>query len=281
MFKSVHREIWAFDAEWIPDPAAGRLLYGLPQSTSDKAVMEEMWRQGGATEDNPRPYLKTVLCRVVSISALIRKVQKDSSVSLELLSLPRNFDNELECSENYIIQRFLNGIGKNRPQLVGYNSSGADLRILIQRGITTGISAPGFCERPNKPWEGVDYFAKDNDYNIDLMTVLSPWGRAPSLHEIATLSGIPGKMETDGDQVAELWLNGDLASIVAYNECDALTTYLIWLRTAHFGGHFTTENYEREEILLRELVEGLSAEPGRSHLKRYVQVWDSLRGTPR
>jgi hypothetical protein len=30
MFKTVRNRVWAFDAEWIPDPLAGKLLYNLP-----------------------------------------------------------------------------------------------------------------------------------------------------------------------------------------------------------------------------------------------------------
>ena len=29
MFKTARNRVWAFDAEWIPDPLAGRLLYEL------------------------------------------------------------------------------------------------------------------------------------------------------------------------------------------------------------------------------------------------------------
>jgi len=39
-----------------------------------------------------------------------------------------------------------------------------------------------------------------------------------------------GKMDVDGEEVAFLWLDGKLNEIVAYNEFDALTTYLVWLR---------------------------------------------------
>jgi hypothetical protein len=33
-------------------------------------VFEAMWKAGGATEEEPMPYLKTILCRVVSIAAV-------------------------------------------------------------------------------------------------------------------------------------------------------------------------------------------------------------------
>ena len=72
MFKTVKDRVWAFDAEWIPDPAAGKLLYDLPDNTPDLDVVRRMWKEGGATEEDPTPYLKTVVCRIVSVSAVDR-----------------------------------------------------------------------------------------------------------------------------------------------------------------------------------------------------------------
>lgn len=275
MFKRVLTDVWAFDAEWVPDPAAGRRLCNLPEGASDREAMQALWAAGGATPEDPRPYLKTALCRLVSISAVRRRV-REGEISLELLSLPR-FGGEA-LSEREILQRFFDGLGKHHPQLVGYNSGGADLRILIQRGVINGVCAQGFCRRPDKPWEGIDYFARDTDYHVDLMSVLAPWGRSPSLHEMATLSGIPGKMDVDGDQVAELWLDGQIDRIVAYNECDALTTYLLWLRIAHFGGHLTDDDYALEQDRARALLNALA--PERPHIVQFLQLWTSYTPPP-
>jgi len=33
--------VWAFDAEWVPDPDTGRRVYGLDPSTSDADVVDE------------------------------------------------------------------------------------------------------------------------------------------------------------------------------------------------------------------------------------------------
>jgi predicted PolB exonuclease-like 3'-5' exonuclease len=89
---------------------------------------------------------------------------------------------------------------------------------------------------------------------------------------------MPGKLSGDGQMVAPLWLKGELAKIVAYNEFDALTTYLLWLRLAHFGGFLAAEQYEQEQELLRQLLTTESREPDRSHLKDYLEEWDALRG---
>ena len=39
MFKTVKNRVWAFDAEWIPDPVAGRLLYDLPDELPNVEVL--------------------------------------------------------------------------------------------------------------------------------------------------------------------------------------------------------------------------------------------------
>ena len=52
-----------------------------------------MWKTGEATEEEPMPYLKTVLCRVVSIAAVVRKRKDDNSITLSLTSLPHHPEN--------------------------------------------------------------------------------------------------------------------------------------------------------------------------------------------
>jgi len=281
MIKNVKHRVWAFDLEWVPDPVAGRLLYDVPDEITDQAdVMGLMWERGGATEEDPTPFLKTALCRVVSVAALERRERRDGTVSLNLMSLPHDPNDLEQVSEAYVVGKFLDALGSNRPQLVGFNSLHSDLKILIQRGIILGLAAPGFCERPEKPWEGIDYFARGSDWNIDLKEILGGCRLAnQSLHEVAVQSGIPGKMGVDGNDVAPLWLQGNLERIVSYNECDALTTYLVWLRMAHFAGHFDDQNYAREQQLVVELLQTEAAKDGQKHLADYLENWQRLRET--
>ncbi|MBF0132935.1 MAG: hypothetical protein HQL75_10170 [Magnetococcales bacterium] len=277
MFKSIKNLVWAFDAEWIPDPKAGRLLYNLADDLDDALVMEEMWRKNGATEENPTPYLKTVMCRVVSISVVQRQVHKDGRILLRLLTLPKmDAAGVVDPSERRIIETFLGALGDRQPQLVGFNSLAADVRILVQRAVIHGLYLPGFARRPNKPWEGVDYFAKGGESHVDLKDHAAPgWGPGtPSLHELAVLSGIPGKMETHGNEVPQLWLKGRLDEILAYNEFDALTTYLIWLRMSYFIGLVNQAQYEQEQNLVRELIREESG--NKPYLLKFLEEWDRL-----
>jgi predicted PolB exonuclease-like 3'-5' exonuclease len=279
VFKSIGDCIWTFDLEWVPDPEAGRRIYRLPVELTDAEVLSEMWKRGGASEAEPQPYLKTVLCRVVSIAVVVRKKKSDGTIKLDLASLPKPPDRPQP--EQELLCTFLSALGKARPQLVGFNSAGCDLPILIQRGIAKGITAPEFCKRPDRPWEGSDYFIRWGDDHVDLKDVVCGSGRAafPSLHELAEVSGIPGKIDTAGKDVVALWSKGSIKQIVEYNEFDALTTYLVWLRVAHFGGFLSPEQYRHEESLVFALLRSRT-EGGDSYFTPYLDRWKQLRDGP-
>lgn len=277
MLKSVARELWAFDAEWVPDPTSGRAVYGLSPSVSDSEVLNEMWRRGGATEADPHPYLKTVLCRLVSIAFVRRRVGDDGTVSLSLHALPTPTDDPRD--ERGILDRFLTLIHEKRPQLVGFNSRSADAMILVQRGLAHAIVAPGFAQRPDKPWNGMDYFANHSEAHIDLKEIVSGWGKGtPTLHEIASVCGIPGKLDVDGASVVSLWNDGDWRSIVRYNECDALTTYLLWLRAALMSGFVSPEGFAAEERQLESLLSARADDPEHPHALRFLEAWTARPG---
>lgn len=276
MIKFTGREVWAFDAEWVPDPASGRRTYGLAADLPDEEVLRHMWQEGGATPEDPRPYLKTVLCRVVSVAAVVRKQVRPQQYSLELRSLPTA--EKADMTEADLLTRFLTGVGKTKPQLVGFNSQSADLPIMIQRSMVNGLTLPEFCARPAKPWEGVDYFARGSDYNIDLKDEVGGWGKStPSLHELATACRIPGKIDTAGGDVVDLWTKGEIRRIVQYNECDALTTFLVWSRLALLAGLVSSDEHGANEEGIREILMSRGGEPGNSHLRVYAEKWDQLR----
>jgi predicted PolB exonuclease-like 3'-5' exonuclease len=276
MIKFTGRELWAFDAEWVPDPDSGRRAYGLPREMPDDEVLARMWQEAGATSEDPRPYLKTVLCRVVSVAAVVRKQVRPQQHSIELRSLPPPEKQDMDEAE--LLSRFLTGVGKAKPQLVGFNSQSADLPIMVQRAMVNELSLPDFCARPAKPWEGVDYFARGSDYNIDLKEEVGGWGRAtPSLHEIATACGIPGKIDTAGADVVDLWTRGEIRRIVQYNECDALTTFLVWSRLALLAGQVSPAEHAADEEGIRSILIERGSNSQDAHLRTYAGKWDQLR----
>src|SRR5690606_7643843 len=110
------------------------------------------------------------------------------------------------------------------------------------------------------------------DAHVDLMEVLGGRGsRAVSLREMAVLVGLPAKAPASGRSVADLWLDGRYDEVVAYNEGDAVTTYLLWLRTAHCAGCFTAEAYAREQALVEAMLRR-AVEAGKVHLEAFLPV---------
>ena len=273
MIRFVADEVWAFDCEWVPDILAGRLLYGLPDDVPAAEVLRVMWEQGGATAENPMPFLKTVLCRVVSVATVIRRVARGGEVQLFLQALPENPDDAAHAQdEAYILRRFLlDGLAARNPQLVGFNSRNADLRILLQRAFTHGLDMRALGARLGvKPWESRD---------VDLMDLLGGFGKGygVSLNEVARLSGIPGKLGLMGEDVCGLWYAGRCREVVNYNCFDALTTYLVWLRMAFVSGHFTRERYRAEQAQVRSLIEERAQRPDGAFLLAYLDEWRGLQ----
>ena len=282
MLKKLADSVFSFDVEWIPDPKSAEILHDLPPAPGpgEEAAhsFEALWASARKEGDAPdsQPYLKTILCRIVSLAGILREQAPGGKPSLKLISLPLDPSDPLKSDEKTILTSFMKSVGRRKPQLVGYNSAQSDVPILVQRAIVHGLPGFGFSDRPAKPWEGVDYFdARNSDYNLDLADAMGQFRDRPTLHQAATLSGIPGKLEVSGASVSQMWLDGKLAEIVEYNECDAFTTHLLWARVAHFSGLLSTEQYLAEQKLVRELLE-YEISQNRTHLQRFLQEWDRL-----
>lgn len=281
MLKSPIQELALFyDLEWVPDAAGSKRLFDLPEETTEIEAMQRLWEHSPQydAEINPRPFLKYMFSRVVSIAFLSRKtVFRDGEKVPEfsLNSLPKLPVESDDVDEAAIIDRFLYIIGDRRPQLVGYNSSESDLQVLIQRGIINEITAPAFNQRPGKPWEGPDYFdSRNSDAHLDLLTKFSNrGGMSPRLDELAKLCGFPGKIDVKGDQVTDLWLARDLTKIVEYNQIDVLNTYLVWLRVVYFAGQLTEEQYMDEQEQFREFLESETGKPEKAFINDFLAKW--------
>lgn len=281
MLKSpIHELALFFDMEWVPDAAGAKRLFDLDDDTTEIDAMQRLWEHSPNydAEKNPRPFLKYMFSRVVSIAFLSRKsfFNRDNErvVEFSLNSLPKLPLEEMDVHEASIIDRFLYILGERRPQLVGYNSAESDLQVLIQRGIINEVTAPAFNERPNKPWEGPDYFdARNSEAHFDILKKFSGGAMTPRLDEMAKLCGYPGKIDVKGDQVTDLWLERDLTKIVEYNQIDVLNTYLVWLRVVYFAGQLTEEQYIDEQEQFREFLESETGKPEKAFIKDFLAKW--------
>ncbi len=279
MLKSqVPELVLVFDMEWVPDAHGARRLYDLAPDIPEAEAMQRLWQASNDfhPENNPRPFLKYMFSRVVSIAFLSRRIvfiDGEGTLEFGLHSLPELPVEEMP-DEAPLIERFLYILGKRCPQLVGYNSAASDIQVLIQRGMINEIAAQRFCERPDKPWEGNDYFRRwDNEDHLDMLKLFSgSHGMTPRLDEFAKLCGFPGKIDVKGDQVTDLWLAGDITKIVEYNQIDVLNTYLLWLRLVFFCGKIKEEEYMDEQDAFRSFLES-QAENGKPFILDFLAKW--------
>ena len=274
--REIPERVWVFDIEWVPDAEAARRLYDLPPETTELQAIERLWTERGATEAKPRPFLKYLYSRIVSLAFLSRRVVYEDGrkkTCFHLKSFPTMPVAPGDISESDIINEFLDLVGRAKPQLVGYNSHESDIQVLIQRGLVHELSSPAFCRRPENKWDP-HYFANwDNEEHLDLMKLFSGRPNAPGLNELAKLCGLPGKLDIDGTHVVDLWLARDLNTIAAYNQIDVLNTYLIWLRLVHFCGKIADDDYALELESFSEFLESEAGKPHAEHLGRFLEAW--------
>lgn len=287
MFKKVFDKMLFFDSEYVPDVKTGRKIYGLPDNMPDSNVLQFIYQKGGATPQDPVPMLKSMLYRVVAISGLIRKVtyeriegQQKRIVTLDLFSIPKSVEGDI-ITEKLMLERFLNSIGDNRPQICGWAIEQFDLNVLFQRAVVNKAIIPSFCKRPDKPWEGLDYFNKMSDCFVDLMDVICGFGMRTraKLDEMALACGIPGKLGIEGSQVCDIFYEDGLEGwkrIINYCECDVMTTYLIWLNVALMGGHLSQEEYDEERLLCYNMLEERIIKHEAEHFEPFLEAWEYL-----
>lgn len=263
MIKFLARDSITFDCETVPDVEAIRRLYNLFPKDGDDLGFSSwsprdfieygfMMHPDFDSKSNPRPFLKPILQRVVSIAAIRRTLTKDGVVvKLTVLDSP----NEAE-----LLDAFLK-VGQMKPiQLVGFNSEQFDLPLIVQRALVNNLVAPQFCQRPAKPWEGIDWFAKYSDWHVDLMHELGGYSRGvPSLSETcAALNVLGGARETTGPNVLDLYLAGDLAAIHRHCAKDAVRQFIILLCLSVMAGFVTPEEANKEEADVVQQLEAMN-----------------------
>jgi len=273
-FTGMPEEIWAYDMEWVPDYRAGEFYLGIREKISVAEMFKKLWEAHGATEEKPEPFLPSCLSQIVSIAVVIRKVTTNGvKVQAGRTICPTLAD------ERRIISKFLDEAGARSPLLVGFGSFRADQPTLVQRALVHGISAPQFCSRPSKPWNGRDYFNQHGEGVLDIYQELTMHSlmKGPSLAKMSTMCGIPGKVGLDGSQVAQAFLDGQLETIGDYNLADAMSTYLLFLRMCLMSGLLDDSTYLFEQKMLLSRVLEIIERRNSLFLKEFVLEWYRLQ----
>ncbi len=172
----------------------------------------------------------------IPIAVVVAKIAADFRL-IDLVSL-----DEPEFRPHIITDHFWRGWEVYKyPQWVSFNGRSFDIPLMELAAFRYGISLP-------KWFGGEGYKALRNRFNtsahLDLQDVLTNFGAARcngGLNLVAQILGKPGKLDTRGDQVQQLFDDGQTQAISDYCRCDVLDTYFVFLRTQVLIGKATIE----------------------------------------
>lgn len=235
-----------FDCETIPDFEALRAVFGYEGSDEEVANLAYKAQK----EKTGSEFLPVNFHKIVNISSVItdHKAQfiRVSSINGE--------------DEKEILEKFTNFINKNIPRLVSFNGRGFDLPLIAIRSMKYNLPFGMYFKVEDKNLN----IGKWNNYrdrysgafHLDLLDSFQEFGsiRGISLDGLCKTYGLPGKYDTHGDQVLELFLNGEISKISEYCESDALNTYLLYLKYEIIRENLNYDDYFINLNLMKEFI---------------------------
>ena len=250
-----------FDIETVPDTDLGRRLYGL-KSLTDEQVGTDHARPSAAKRLGQRISLPRAASggRDLGGHALARLAQ-----GLE----PRRGGLLGEGPDRALLRRTGSSY---TPDLVSWNGAGFDLPVLHYRSLLHGITAARYWETGDgdASFRYSNYLSRFHWRHMDLMDILSGFqgrGRA-SLHDVACLLGLPGKLGMHGSQVWEVFLAGGIKRIRDYCETDVLNTYLIYLRFELLRGRLNSAEHAARDRARSAIAARVRAQPTSQNSRR-------------
>ncbi|WP_299549653.1 3'-5' exonuclease [uncultured Helicobacter sp.] len=172
--------------------------------------------------------------------------------------------NSKEEREKSLIQAFLDYLNNKQPKLVSYNGRGFDMPMLLLRAMKYRLSANAYFEENNSEfnkskWENYRQRYCER-FHLDLLEALGNYGavRNLKLDVLANLVGFPGKYDTSGDMVLEMYYAGELDKIDTYCQSDVLNTYGLYLNYELLKGNLSNEEYL---TILKEWGDKLTKDP--------------------
>lgn len=268
------QSLFVFDVETVPDTDAVPALTGFAEADV-VARRLELERYHLEITDGRNPFPRQLFHRVVAISFLEAEIERDGADEIYHVRELRS-GGEPGFDEKQLIQGFFSYFDRLRPRLVSFNGRGFDLPVLKYRAMKYGVAAPALYRSGDK-WNSYQSRYSD-DWHCDLQDLLSDHGASARvrLNEVCTVMGFPGKLGTDGSDVAAMYDAGRIAEIRDYCETDVLSTYLVYLRHMLHRGAVAPEGYNRAIADIVALIE--AEKEKRPHLAVFLAAWGEASG---
>jgi predicted PolB exonuclease-like 3'-5' exonuclease len=250
------RDFVVFDIETVVDAALAR-----PEDLVDEKTGEAK-------------FPATPLHQVVAIAIAEFRREADGAMTF----LEARAGGTAAADERALLHGFWTAMAAKEPTFVGFNSRGFDVPVLLHRSMRHGLDA-GFFMTSGDKWSSYRqrYAA---DWQFDLLDALSDYGaaRRMPLDLAARLVGAPGKLDTDGADVAQLHADGRIEEIRAYCVTDVLSTSLVWLSWMRLEGRLSAEQLAATHAQMLDWLDAQAA--AQPHLARFAEAWRAIRGAP-
>ena len=171
------------------------------------------------------------------------------------------------------------------PTLVTFNGKGFDLPVMEHMAFRYGIPIPGWMKYETYSGGRISLGGSAsanprNRYNtvshIDVMEILSNFRSYTGGMNLAAKGiGCPGKMETNGQEVQEMFDQKRFAEIHDYCHCDVLDTYFLFLRIMTLSGCIDNES-SLVDLARRRIKQEAAHHP---IYNTYLEAWSRSRGT--
>ncbi len=217
-----------FDVETVPVEFLYARLLEMPDDTSLPDV-EAAW---AAAEKPFKPGLQRIVSLAVAWIGDSGALQKVATLGPD---------------EPTALHQFFETLHSHHPVLTGWNTSGFDLPVILTRALVHRIDVGDFYKY-GLPYNGYLKRYADRDHR-DLMDLQSFYRAVKplSLNEMALLLGVPGKLDTAGNQVSTLYAEGEMQRIHDYCQHDVLTTAWVYRFIAEHRGWWTSEQAAKFE----------------------------------
>lgn len=215
-----------FDIETIWDRALLAQVLGVSPDAGFDALREQVankYRDGF-----PPPLFHVPIC--------VALIEVDpSNCRVTNATVLEGADEKSLLQQFWKVVKFRKGSTPVRTTLIHFNGRGFDLPVLSYRSLKHRVPVVTFEDRSRYSFES----------SHDVCDDLSDFGASgrPSLDALSKMLGLPGKTDTRGSQVEELYAKGERARIRDYCMDDALATYHIWLTLRLVRGQIPEDKY--------------------------------------
>jgi predicted PolB exonuclease-like 3'-5' exonuclease len=254
---------FVFDIESVADPALiSKVHFGgaVPPEDAVQKFRAEL------LERNNSDFIPYTFQKPISVA--VGKVAEDFLLyDLVILDEPAFRSHE-------ICNKFWRGWqAYNRPTLVSFNGRGFDIPLLELAAFRYGLSLPQWFAMGTKTFDQPRY-RYNTAAHLDLHDMLTNNGATRfngGLNLAANLLGKPGKMDTQGFMVQDMYDAGKLMEINDYCRCDVLDTYFVFLRTMVLVGNLSLADEQQLVKSTKDWIEQQSETI--AVYRQYLEHW--------